>query len=122
MLERNCVVIVGAGPVGLVSAVCLARAGVPSIVLEASPETPRDLRASTVHPPTLDMRDDIGVAGDYIKLGVTADTWQVIHLGTRERVVFDLSAIKDHTRHPYRLQCEQYNLAPILLEQARASG
>src|ERR1700754_3351571 len=116
MPDRNCVVIVGAGPVGLVSAVCLARSGVPSVLLEASPTTPRDLRASTVHPPTLDMLDEIGVAKDYIKLGITTDSWQVIHLGTRERVVFDLSAIKDHTRHPYRLQCEQYYLAPILLE------
>ena len=122
MPDRNCVVIVGAGPVGLVSAVCLARSGVPSILLEASPTTPRDLRASTVHPPTLDMLDQIGVADDYIKLGVITESWQVIHLGTRERVVFDLSAIKDHTRHPYRLQCEQYHLSPILFEQARASG
>ena len=122
MLERNCIVIVGAGPVGLVAAVSLARSGIPSILLEASPETPRDLRASTVHPPTLDMLDDLGVAADYIKRGVTADSWQVIHLGTRERVAFDLSLIKDHTRHPYRLQCEQYNLSPILFEQARASG
>ena len=122
MPDRNCVVIVGAGPVGLVSAVCLARAGIPSILLEASPTTPRDLRASTVHPPTLDMLDEIGVADDYIKLGITTDSWQVIHLGTRERVVFDLSVIKDHTRHPYRLQCEQYNLSPILFEHAKTSG
>ena len=122
MPERNSIIIVGAGPVGLVSAVCLARAGIASVLLEASPETPRDLRASTVHPPTLDMLDEIGVAGNYIKLGVTTDTWQVIHLGTRDRVVFDLSVLKDHTRHPYRLQCEQYNLSPILFEHARASG
>jgi 3-(3-hydroxy-phenyl)propionate hydroxylase len=122
MPARNCVVIVGAGPVGLVSAVCLARAGVASILLEASPTTPRDLRASTVHPPTLDMLDEIGVAADYIKLGITTDSWQVIHLGTRERVLFDLSAIKEHTRHPYRLQCEQYNLSPILFAHARATG
>ena len=73
MPDRNCVVIVGAGPVGLVSAVCLARSGIPSVLLEASPTTPRDLRASTVHPPTLDMLDEIGVADDYIKLGVTTD-------------------------------------------------
>ena len=122
MPDRNCVVIVGAGPVGLVSAVCLARSGIPSILLEASPTTPRDLRASTVHPPTLDMLDELGVAEDYIKLGIITECWQVIHLGTRERVRFDLSPIKGHTRHPYRLQCEQYNLTPILFEQARASG
>ena len=122
MSDRHCVIIVGAGPVGLVSAVRLALAGIPSLLLEAAVSPPRDLRASTVHPPTLDMLDEIGVAAEYIKLGVIAECWQVIHLGTRERVVFDLSAIKDHTRHPYRLQCEQYHLAPILLEKARASG
>ena len=91
MPDRNCVVIVGAGPVGLVSAVRLAQSGIPSILLEASATTPRDLRASTVHPPTLDMLDEIGVADDYIKLGIITDSWQVIHLGTRERVLFDLS-------------------------------
>jgi 3-(3-hydroxy-phenyl)propionate hydroxylase len=122
MTNRNRVVIVGAGPVGLVSAVSLAQSGIPSTLLETSPTTPRDLRASTVHPPTLDMLDELGVAADYIKLGVITDCWQVIHLGTRERVLFDLSAIKDHTRHPYRLQCEQYHLTPILFERARGSG
>lgn len=122
MTDRNRVVIVGAGPVGLVSAVSLAQSGIPSILLETSPTTPRDLRASTVHPPTLDMLDEIGVAADYIKLGVITECWQVIHLGTRERVLFDLSAIKGHTRHPYRLQCEQYHLSPILFARARATG
>jgi 3-(3-hydroxy-phenyl)propionate hydroxylase len=122
MAERDCVIIVGAGPVGLVSAVRLAQFGISSVLLEVSSTTPRDLRASTVHPPTLDMLDELGVAEDYIRLGIIADSWQVIHLGTRERVLFDLSIIKDHTRHPYRLQCEQYHLSPILLERARASG
>jgi 3-(3-hydroxy-phenyl)propionate hydroxylase len=122
MAATNCVIIVGAGPVGLVAAVRLAQGGVPSVLLEASQTTPRDLRASTVHPPTLDMLDELGVAEDYIKQGILADRWQVIHLGTRERVAFDLAAIKDHTRYPYRLQCEQYHLSPILFEKARASG
>jgi 3-(3-hydroxy-phenyl)propionate hydroxylase len=116
------VIIVGAGPVGLVVALRLAQAGVSSTVLEASETIPRDLRASTVHPPTLDMLDELGVAEDYIKLGIITESWQLIHLGSRERVRFDLSVLHDHTRHPYRLQCEQYNLAPLLIERARASG
>jgi 2-polyprenyl-6-methoxyphenol hydroxylase-like FAD-dependent oxidoreductase len=122
MSVRNPVIIVGAGPVGLVAAVGLAQRGVPSVVLEACFTPPRDLRASTVHPPTLDMLDELGVAEDYIKLGIITECWQVIHLGTRERVLFDLSLTKGHTRHPYRLQCEQYQLVPLLIERARASG
>src|SRR5215470_1804142 len=122
MINRDGVVIVGAGPVGLVAALRLAQAGIPSILLEASRTMPRDLRASTVHPPTLDMLDELGVAQDYIRLGVTTDCWQVIHLGTREHVRFDLSVLEGHTRHPYRLQCEQYNLTPLLAERTKASG
>jgi 3-(3-hydroxy-phenyl)propionate hydroxylase len=64
MINRDGVVIVGAGPVGLVAALRLAHAGIPSILLEASQTVPRDLRASTVHPPTLDMLDELGVAQD----------------------------------------------------------
>ena len=122
MTVQNPVIIVGAGPVGLVAAVGLARRGVPSVLLEASTTPPRDLRASTVHPPTLDMLDEIGVAEPYIKLGIITECWQVIHLGTRERVLFDLSVLKGHTHHPYRLQCEQYHLVPLLIERAKASG
>jgi 3-(3-hydroxy-phenyl)propionate hydroxylase len=122
MHPSDCVVIVGAGPVGLVSALRLAQSGIPSILLEASYDMPRDLRASTVHPPTLDMLDALGVAADYISLGITTDCWQVIHLGTREHVRFDLSVLEGHTQHPYRLQCEQYHLTPLLLERVQATG
>jgi 3-(3-hydroxy-phenyl)propionate hydroxylase len=122
MVPPDRVVIAGAGPVGLVCALALAQAGVPSVVLEASSTMPRDLRASTVHPPTLDMLDELGVAQDYIALGIITDCWQIIHLGTREHVRFDLSVLRNHTKHPYRLQCEQYNLTPLLVDKVRATG
>ena len=56
------VVIVGAGPVGLVAALRLANAGIPCVVLEADAELTGDLRASTFHPPTLDMLDALGLS------------------------------------------------------------
>lgn len=111
------VVIAGAGPVGLALAQLLAQAGVPVVVLEANPDLAEDLRASTFHPPTLDMLAGLGVAEGLIALGVVAPVWQV-----RERrgglvAEFDLSLLKDDTAHPYRLQCEQYKLARLIKQR-----
>ena len=57
------VIIVGAGPVGLVTANLLADEGIPVTLVETCAELPRDLRASTFHPPTLDMLERFGVVG-----------------------------------------------------------
>ena len=116
------VVIVGAGPVGLVSALRLARNGVPSVVLEAADAFPIDLRASTFHPPTLDYLDELGVGATFVAMGEKAPTWQILDVETGRRAVFDLALIADKTRHPYRIQCEQYKLTPVLHEAAKATG
>ena len=54
------VIIVGAGPVGLVTANLLADEGIPVTLVETCVDLPRDLRASTFHPPTLDMLERFG--------------------------------------------------------------
>ena len=64
MIPDNRVLIAGAGPVGLVAAAALARRNVPVTVLEASASLSEESRASTFHPPTLDMlerQDRLGV-------------------------------------------------------------
>ncbi len=104
------VIIVGGGPVGLVTAVRLVKAGIPVVVLEAESEPFSEPRASTFHPPTLDLLDTLGLGQRLVKLGRPAPTWQYCVLETGERAVFDIGIIKDETNHPYRLQCEQLNL------------
>jgi 3-(3-hydroxy-phenyl)propionate hydroxylase len=49
------VIIVGAGPIGLVATYWLARLGIPVVTLERDTETPADMRASTFHPPSMDL-------------------------------------------------------------------
>ena len=61
MAAEDRVVIAGAGPVGLVAAMRLADRGIPVLVIEANPDLAIDLRASTHHPPTLDMLDEYGI-------------------------------------------------------------
>ncbi len=70
------VIIVGAGPVGLVAGCLLSMQGSRSHIVEAAADLPRDLRASTFHPPTLDMLERFGVVESMIAQGLVCPTWQ----------------------------------------------
>ena len=61
------VVVCGAGPVGLTAALTLVRAGVPVTVFEKLPALSTESRASTFHPPTLELLDELGVAGEVVR-------------------------------------------------------
>jgi 3-(3-hydroxy-phenyl)propionate hydroxylase len=114
MVLNDRVLIVGAGPVGLVAACSLARSGIPSTIVEASRELPKDLRASTFHPPTLDMLDTFGVGQGLVEQGLICPQWQFRDRAEGVVATFDLSILADVTAHPYRLQCEQWKLTGML--------
>lgn len=101
------VAIVGAGPVGLCTALNLARHRIASRILEKDTRPSDDLRASTFHPPTLDMLDELGLTAAMLQGGLVATTWQIRLHETHARAVFDLGVLATDTRHPYRLQFEQ---------------
>ncbi|XWN31470.1 MAG: NAD(P)/FAD-dependent oxidoreductase [Devosia sp.] len=107
------VAISGGGPVALCLALLLARKGVHVRVFEAEAALGQDLRASTFHPPTLDMLDTLDLAAPLIAQGIICPHWQIRMHPTGERAVFDLSVLKDDTAHPYRLQCEQWKLSRL---------
>ena len=108
------IVIAGAGPCGSVLALSLARQNIPVILLEKYPELPRDLRASTFHPPTLEMLDDLGVAEAMIHQGLVADRYQYRDRRTGEVADFRMELIREDTRFPFRLQLEQYEMTNIV--------
>src|SRR5580700_5759645 len=108
------VFIAGAGPVGLVAAANLLRHGVPVTVFEAGSELSRESRASTFHPPTLDMLGELGAAQELIAQGLSAPRFQYRSRADGVLAQFDFGAIADATRHPYRVQCEQSKLTQIL--------
>ena len=111
------VLIVGAGPVGLCCGLFLSRRGIPVTIVEAERKLSEDLRASTFHPPTLDVLAEHGIAERLLPLGHQVPQWQYRIHETGERVVFDLSVLADLTRHPYRFQCEQFRLTRLLVDQ-----
>ena len=116
------VIIAGGGPVGLCLALLLSRAGVTVRVFEAEPAISLDLRASTFHPPTLDLLEPYGVTGDLVARGLVCPHWQIRLHPDGDRAVFDLSVLAAETRHPYRLQCEQWKLSESLLAHLQKEG
>ncbi|MDJ0928997.1 MAG: NAD(P)/FAD-dependent oxidoreductase [Gammaproteobacteria bacterium] len=112
------VAIVGGGPVGLCAALNLARHGVECLVLERDTAAPTDLRASTFHPPTLDMLESLDLTDAILSDGLKAPEWQVRMHETHEAAVFNLDVIKQDTRHPYRVQYEQADFSALALQRA----
>lgn len=111
------VLIVGAGPVGLTLAWCLAESGMSVRVFESAPEITNQLRASTFHPPTLDMFQASGITDELIANGRITPTWQIRMHATGEKAEFDLAVLHRDTQHPYRLQCHQSQLSLSLFKR-----
>ncbi|MCK9913470.1 FAD-dependent monooxygenase [Microbacteriaceae bacterium K1510] len=111
------VLIAGAGPVGLTAAAFLVKQGIPVTVFEAGHELSLESRASTFHPPTLDMLSEVGAAEALIAGGLKAPYVQ--YRSKRDGIIaqFDFGEIADLTQHPFRLQAEQFKLTRILLDR-----
>ncbi|MFI9625891.1 FAD-dependent oxidoreductase [Streptomyces sp. NPDC052042] len=120
MSDRNApLVVVGAGPVGLAAALVFARTGVPVVVLEADgPALRTEWRGSTLHPPTLELLDLLGIADAAASGGVRVDRLQFRDLEAVESATFDYSLLSSCTRFPFRLQFEQYKLMRLLRDAA----
>jgi len=118
-MKKN-VVVVGAGPVGLLCALQLAKNGIPVTVIEAEPELTIDLRAGTFHPPTLEMLDPIGVTDAMMEIGIQVPHWQSRDLEEGLIVEWDMSVLANDTKYPFRLHLEQHRLTPILFKMLQS--
>ena len=116
----NKVLIAGAGPVGLTAAFVLARAGIAVDVFERAPELAEDLRASTWHPPTLDMMGELGLVDEILKAGLVARHTQYRDRRTGSIAQFDLELLRGETAHPYRVQYEQFRYTRMVMERLKA--
>lgn len=110
------VIIAGAGPVGCALALYLAQKDIPVMLLEADNDLPEDLRASTFHPPSLDLLDELGVTDKLIDIGLKVHDYQYRDRRTNEVAKFDLKHLAGETNHPYRLQCEQFKMTRVVVK------
>lgn len=111
------VLIIGGGPVGAISALILAQAGVPVTVIERAAGVVLDYRASTFHPATLDLLEPCGATGALLAMGLIAPVNQIRDRKRGRIAEFDFGALKNDTRHPYRVQCEQFKLVGWAYEE-----
>lgn len=110
-MESVAVLVAGAGPVGAAAACSLAALGIEVALCEAGPDCSRDLRASTFHPPTLEMLDELEVAQLLIERGLKAPAYRYRDRRSGEFIEFDMGELSGRTRFPFRVQCEQHVLA-----------
>lgn len=113
------VIIAGAGPAGVVAALHLARAGVRVVLLEGGADVAQDLRASTLHPPTLDYLRTLDLSEALHAQGLRSPEYRYINRRTSAQISFDLTEIADVTDHSYRLQCEQWKLTTLAVRRLR---
>ncbi len=104
------VLVAGAGPVGLVAALLLARAGVRVRVFEKRESLSRASRASTFHPPTLAILDELGVADTAIGAGRVVREIQYLDGAHKVLARFDMADLATETPFPFRLHYEQGEL------------
>ncbi len=109
------VIVVGAGPTGLLLAGDLAAAGVSTTVLERRGDESNLTRAFGVHARTLELLDARGLADELAEQGA-----HLSELRLFEDVRIDLTGLP--SRYPYLLITPQYNTERLLEQRARKDG
>jgi 3-(3-hydroxy-phenyl)propionate hydroxylase len=113
------VVVAGAGPVGLVTALGLARAGVEVTVLEAEPAIVESPRACVFHWSVLESFERLGILADVEARGLLKQDYAFRVFETGETIPYSIAAIADETPHAHNVHLGQHELAAIALEHLK---
>ena len=117
-MDGEPVLIAGAGPVGVVTALALAQRGIPVRVFEAAEQVNDAPRASTLHPATLEMLSALGLLNDVIAQGLVAPTFQFWDRPAKRLVAeFDHGILKNDTTCPLSSNANNTSL-PSLVSNA----
>jgi 2-polyprenyl-6-methoxyphenol hydroxylase-like FAD-dependent oxidoreductase len=114
-MDKDRVIVVGAGPVGLTTALTLARYGVPVTVVEAEDAIVRSPRAIVYHPPTIEAVAGLGLMDDFLVAGLLKQELEFRDLTGTTLARIDYRPLEKRTRYPYNLHLGQDDLAEIVL-------
>ncbi|OAH13458.1 FAD-dependent oxidoreductase [Streptomyces jeddahensis] len=118
-MERTACCVVGGGPAGMVLGLLLARAGVEVTVLEKHGDFLRDFRGDTVHPSTLGLLDELGLAERFSRLPQRRVTTIQLPIGQDRSLVTvgDIGALPGP--YNYIAMVPQWDLLDLLADEAR---
>ncbi|MBV2363801.1 FAD-dependent oxidoreductase [Streptomonospora nanhaiensis] len=115
--ENTTVAIAGGGPAGIMLGLLLARAGVDATVLEKHADFLRDFRGDTVHPSTLQVLDELGLAEDLERRPHRKVTTITAARGGRAIIDADLDELPGRYRHIAMMP--QWDFLDMLADHAR---
>ncbi|MFP3915940.1 MAG: FAD-dependent monooxygenase, partial [Actinomycetota bacterium] len=119
------VIISGAGPVGLITALGLLHYGLDVVVLEEDDQLSRDTKAGTVLTRTIEVLDRYGVAPDVLSRALRIDEIGDVDRETGEtQRSIKTWLLRDETRYPFVINIPQHFLEPVLADalEKRAPG
>lgn len=113
---RHPVVVVGAGPVGLCTAIDLAQRGVPVVLLDDADRIGEGSRGICYAKRTLEILDRLGVAATCLEKGVT---WKLGKVFQRDDQLYAFDLLpEDGHKMPAFINLQQYYLEHALVERA----
>jgi 2-polyprenyl-6-methoxyphenol hydroxylase-like FAD-dependent oxidoreductase len=117
--QEPAVVIVGAGPVGLVAACDLARRGIQVRIIDKLEKATIESRAIAIHARSCDMLDRMGVLDDLVATGVKSTAMNMFANGKR---MFRAPLDTVDSAFPYTLITAQTETERVLTEHLTAPG
>jgi 3-(3-hydroxy-phenyl)propionate hydroxylase len=120
MTAQRPILIAGGGPVGVITALALARQGLPVHVFEADSRVNDMPRAATTHAATLEMLAGLGMVDEVIERGYVEPLFRIWdRQSMRIMAEFDFGMLKNETPYPFAVQCEQHKLAGMAIERLK---
>ena len=111
------VAVVGAGPVGLLSALGLAQAGIPVVVIEHASEIIASPRAIVYHWSVLEGLNRLGLLEEALDVGFAKQDYTYLDFATGEKINYSLDVLDGRTSFPFNLHLGQNLLAGIALRR-----